>query len=155
MGAFHGIATAETMAQHVEIRDAFALYDMRGTGAIPRESLGDLLRALGQNPTQAEVADLASQQPSDIDLHTFTQILNRPDGYKAAGHEEEFVRAFAVFDKDATGHIGVGELRYILTNLGEKLSDEEVDELLAMARVNPQGTIDYRLFVKELLKTFA
>lgn len=35
-----------------------------------------------------------------------------------------------MFDKDGTGHIGVGELRYVLTSLGEKLSDEEVDELL-------------------------
>lgn len=43
---------------------------------------------------------------------------------------EEFIRGFQVFDKDGTGHIGVGELRYVLTSLGEKLSDEEVDELL-------------------------
>lgn len=26
--------------------------------------------------------------------------------------------------------IGVGELRYVLTQLGEKMSEEEVDELL-------------------------
>lgn len=43
---------------------------------------------------------------------------------------EEFVRGFQVFDKEGTGYIGVGELRYVLTSLGEKLSDEEVDELL-------------------------
>lgn len=35
-----------------------------------------------------------------------------------------------MFDKDGTGQIGVGELRYVLTSLGEKLSIEEVDELL-------------------------
>lgn len=29
-----------------------------------------------------------------------------------------------------TGYIGVGQLKYILTNLGEKMTDEEVDELL-------------------------
>ena len=52
-------------SQDAEIREAFALFDKRGTGAIPRESLGDLLRALGQNPTQAEVADLASQHARD------------------------------------------------------------------------------------------
>lgn len=45
-------------------------------------------------------------------------------------HTEEFIRGFQVFDKDGTGQIGVGELRYVLTSLGEKLSDEEVDELL-------------------------
>lgn len=43
---------------------------------------------------------------------------------------EEFIRGFQVFDKEGNGHIGVGELRYVLTQLGEKMTDEEVDELL-------------------------
>lgn len=48
---------------------------------------------------------------------------------------EEFVRGFQVFDKEGNGFIGVGELRYVLTSLGEKLSDEEVDELLKGVQV--------------------
>ena len=32
---------------------------------MPREVLGDLLRALGQNPTQAEVAELISSAPRE------------------------------------------------------------------------------------------
>lgn len=43
---------------------------------------------------------------------------------------EEFIRGFQVFDKDGNGVIGAGELRYVLTQLGEKMTDEEVDELL-------------------------
>ena len=43
---------------------------------------------------------------------------------------EEFIRGFQVFDKEGNGYIGAGELRYVLTQLGEKMSDEEVDELL-------------------------
>lgn len=35
-----------------------------------------------------------------------------------------------MFDKAGNGFIGAGELRYVLTQLGEKMSDEEVDELL-------------------------
>lgn len=58
-----------TQSQDAEIREAFALFDKRGQGAIPRESLGDLLRALGQNPTQQEVADLASQQSRDSECY--------------------------------------------------------------------------------------
>jgi calmodulin len=74
--------------------------------------------------------------------------LNRPDGFKPAGtpgmlvhwwylpwaanhlRSEEFIRGFQVFDKEGNGFIGAGELRYVLTQLGEKMSDEEVDELL-------------------------
>lgn len=47
------------------------------------------------------------------------------------------MRGFQVFDKEGTGYIGVGELRYVLTSLGEKLSDEEVDELLKGVTVSP------------------
>ena len=35
-----------------------------------------------------------------------------------------------MFDREGNGFIGAGELRYVLTQLGEKMSDEEVDELL-------------------------
>ena len=48
-----------------EYKEAFALFDKKGTGAVPREVLGDLLRALGQNPTQAEVADIIAGAPKD------------------------------------------------------------------------------------------
>lgn len=41
-----------------------------------------------------------------------------------------------------TGFIGVGQLRYILTNLGEKMSDEEVDELLKTVDTS-SGEINY------------
>ena len=50
---------------------------------------------------------------------------------------DEFIRGFQVFDKDNNGYIGQGELKYILTSLGEKLSDEEVDELLKGVKVGP------------------
>jgi len=54
-------------APHIlpEYKEAFALFDKRGKGAVPREVLGDLLRALGQNPTQAEVAEIVGGAPRD------------------------------------------------------------------------------------------
>jgi Ca2+-binding EF-hand superfamily protein len=39
-------------------REAFQLFDKRGNGRVDRGALGDLLRACGQNPTLAEIADL-------------------------------------------------------------------------------------------------
>lgn len=48
-----------------------------------------------------------------------------------------------------TGFIGVGQLKYILTNLGEKMTDDEVDELLkavdtSSGQVNYTGKTSYR-----------
>ncbi|KAH8927215.1 putative myosin regulatory light chain cdc4, partial [Atractiella rhizophila] len=134
-----------------EAKEAFALFDKKGNGTIARESLGDLLRALGQNPTQAEVADLANTAPRDIDFSTFQKILNRPNGFKPAGTADEFIRGFQVFDKEQNGYIGAGELRYVLTSLGEKLTDEEVDELLKGVHVGSDGNINYKQFVNQIL----
>lgn len=94
-------------------KEAFALFDKRGNGRVPANSLGDLLRACGQNPTNAEVDDLvAGAKVADFDFESFLKILNRPNGFREPGEPEEFVRGFQVFDKDMTGFIGVGELRY-------------------------------------------
>ncbi|GAA5832546.1 hypothetical protein JCM11251_001364 [Rhodosporidiobolus azoricus] len=139
-------------APDAEAKEAFALFDKRGAGTIPSASLGDVLRALGQNPTQREVQDLAGGVGGgDIDYNTFLQILNRPGGYDAAGTADEFIRGFQVFDKEGNGYIGQGELKYVLTSLGEKLSEEEVDELLKGVKVTPDGNINYVSFVHQIL----
>ena len=36
-------------------KDSFALFDKKGDGKIECSQIGDVLRALGQNPTEAEV----------------------------------------------------------------------------------------------------
>lgn len=75
-----------------------------------------------------------------------------------------------MFDKEGNGFIGAGELRYVLTQLGEKMSDEEVDELLKGAQIGPyvsisllrelagcshahfrDGNVNYESFVRTIL----
>jgi myosin light chain 6 len=51
------------------------------------------------------------------------------------------------FDKDASGFISSAELRHLLTTLGEKLSDEEVEQLLNNQE-DSQGNINYEEFVR-------
>ncbi|GFZ48226.1 Myosin regulatory light chain cdc4 [Saitozyma sp. JCM 24511] len=138
------------MTLSFQYREAFALFDKRGTGQVPRESLGELLRSLGQNPTQAEVSELERSVGTTFGYDQFLQILNRPDGWKPAGTADEFIKGFQVFDKAGNGFIGAGELRYVLTQLGEKMSDEEVDELLKGFPVQ-DGQINYHSFVRSIL----
>ena len=49
---------------------------------------------------------------SIVDFDSFLKILNRPNGFRDPGDPEEFTRGFQVFDKDMTGFVGVGELKY-------------------------------------------
>ena len=48
-----------------------------------------------------------------------------------------------VFDRDDNGFISAAELRHVMTNLGEKLTDEEVDEMIREADVDGDGQINY------------
>lgn len=63
-------------------KEAFALFDKRGNGRVALDSLGDLLRACGQNPTLAEIRDLEKNVGSDCEsppspplLHTDRELL--------------------------------------------------------------------------------
>ncbi len=46
-------------------KEAFSLFDKRGNGRVALQSLGDLLRACGQNPTLAEIHDLEGSVGGD------------------------------------------------------------------------------------------
>merc|ERR1712187_1057217 len=46
-----------------------------------------------------------------------------------------------VFDRDGNGFISAAELRHVMTNLGEKLTDEEVDEMIREADVDGDGQV--------------
>ena len=48
-------------------KEAFALFDKRGSGRVELASLGDLLRACGQNPTLAEIRDLEKNVGGDCE----------------------------------------------------------------------------------------
>ena len=62
---------------------------------------------------------------------------------KDTDSEDEIREAFQVFDKDGNGFISAAELRHVMTNLGEKLTDEEVDEMIREADIDGDGQVNY------------
>jgi len=54
----------------------------------------------------------------------------RPSGDGKKEMEDEIKRCFSVFDKQGKGYILTTDLSHILTTIGEKLSEEEIEEML-------------------------
>ena len=65
-----------------------------------------------------------------------------------------FVYLIIVFDKDGEGSFGVGEIRHVLTNLGEYLTDEEVNEVLREVDIDGDGTISFQGLFSLMLSKF-
>lgn len=86
----------------------------------------------------------AAANSTTVDFETFSKILNRPGGFREPFDIEEYIRGFQVFDKDRSGFVGKGQIKYILTNLGEKMSEEEVDELFKSTIDASNNEVDYR-----------
>ena len=84
-----------------------------------------------------------------IDFPEFLSLMARK--MKDTDTEEELIEAFKVFDRDGNGFISAAELRHVMTNLGEKLTDEEVDEMIREADVDGDGAINYQEFVRMMM----
>uniref|UniRef100_A0A8C2H5F9 Calmodulin n=1 Tax=Cyprinus carpio TaxID=7962 RepID=A0A8C2H5F9_CYPCA len=129
----------------VKFKEAFSLFDKDGDGTITTKELGTVMRSLGQNPTEAELQDMINEVDADgngtIDFPEFLTMMARK--MKDTDSEEEIREAFRVFDKDGNGYISAAELRHVMTNLGEKLTDEEVDEMIREADIDGDGQVNY------------
>jgi len=138
-----------TDEQIAEIKEAFSLFDKNGDGTITTKELGTVMRSLGQNPTEAELCDMINEGDAKghgtIYLSDFLTMMARK--MKDTDSEEEILEAFKVFDRDGNGFIW--EVRHVMTNLGGKLTDEEVDEITREADVD--GQINYEEFVKMMM----
>ncbi|KAI5059144.1 hypothetical protein GOP47_0025463 [Adiantum capillus-veneris] len=64
--------------------------------------------------------------------------------------KEKLKEAFKVFDKHLNGLI-FSELHHVMKNLGEKLTNEEVDETIQEVDVDGDGHVNYNEFVRMML----
>ena len=87
----------------------------------------------------------------DPDVESLNQPANRAETefltmmarkMKDTDSEEEIREAFKVFDRDNNGFISAAELRHVMTSIGEKLTDDEVDEMIREADQDGDGRID-------------
>jgi len=79
----------------------------------------------------------------------FTVNLVIPDLDQTA----EIREAFRIFDRDGNGFIDSKELKHIVTQMGQVLTNAEADEFMLEADLNGDGKLDFNEFMQMMMKS--
>jgi Ca2+-binding EF-hand superfamily protein len=119
--------------QASEIKEIFMLFDKNSDGYVSVKDLGTLVRAINLNPTETEIVEMMRKvdptNSGQFNLNSLEQMVRS----RGADNDtlSDIVDALRVFDTDNDGKITVGEFRYAMINMGERMDEAEVDEIIA------------------------
>uniref|UniRef100_UPI00358E0B3A myosin light chain 3-like n=1 Tax=Myxine glutinosa TaxID=7769 RepID=UPI00358E0B3A len=139
-------------------KDTFILFDKTGELKANYNQAGDIMRALGFNPTNKAinyvVGKLSEEEMKNkmMDFTIFLAMVHHIVKTKEIqGTFEEFMEGLRVFDKENNGTVLGAELRHVLMSLGEKMPEKDV-ELLLQGLEDDEGFIKYEEFIKKIME---
>ena len=139
-----------TEEQIAVFKEAFSLFDKNGEDIITTKVLENVLRYLGINLSTAELKDIIDEIDTNgngiIGFSEFLSMMARK--IKETQSKDKLWETFRIFDKEGNQSISAAELRYMMTQLGEKLTDEEIDEMIKIADTDNINKVNYDEFVK-------
>ena len=142
-----------TDEQRKELQDVFDQFDKDKDGKISAKELENAMQSMGQNPTVDEVQEMMREvdlnQDGKIDFDEFMYLMTKSSSDTQT--EDEVINAFRVFDKEGNGLISSAELKHIMMTIGDKMTEEEADEMVNEADIDEDGMINYEEFVRMMM----
>ncbi|XP_034937555.1 myosin light chain alkali isoform X2 [Chelonus insularis] len=148
---------ADLLPREVERAEfCFSIYDADGTNVIDAFDLGNVLRALNLNPTNATIEKMGGTKKrgeKKMTLEEFLPIFSQLKKDKDQGTYEDFLECLKLYDKQENGMMLGVELSHMLLTLGEKLEEDEVQTVLSecMDPEDEDGFIPYAPFLKKMM----
>lgn len=132
------------------LRVQFDAFVIAGAEGVRTSELKQLLASVGHAVSEKESNQFVRQYSLDPrGVFNFPEFLRMvSDRCRLDASHEEMREIFSIFDKDGNGSISSVELRHVMSNLGERLTDDEVEEMIREADTDGDGEIDFEEFVK-------
>lgn len=122
------------------------LHDFNKSGTISGRNIGSVIRSVGLRPTEGEVDEIISEVDAAggyCNLQMLVKLISRtitlPNEYTA----KDLSLVFCQFDTSKNNLIPLDQFRHLMTSIGEKFMDEEVDELLKSTGCLQNGMVNY------------
>ena len=150
----------KTTSEVYEIKEAFNLFDTDKSGTIDVQEFKDALNNLGLDDNNG--AFVLNNLGLDDNNGAFVQLLDNIDANKSGKVDfDEFVNLLTVHGSDLTtkedlervytyflgddkgDKIDINHLRDVCELLGEKLSDEELEEMIFRADTDKDGKVSF------------
>eukprot|EP00826_Nyctotherus_ovalis_P055536 TRINITY_DN7384_c0_g7_i2.p3 TRINITY_DN7384_c0_g7~~TRINITY_DN7384_c0_g7_i2.p3 ORF type:complete len:166 (-),score=65.51 TRINITY_DN7384_c0_g7_i2:135-632(-) len=115
-----------------EVKQVFDSLDIEGVGFIDPLKLRSSMQSLGFKARDQAVfqmvAEIEKRFNKPIVFEDLLDLLTADMGSRAT--RDELYRIFSLFDEDETGFITIKELRKAARELGEEVSEEELQEIV-------------------------
>jgi len=142
-----------TETQIKAAKEAFKSFDKKGEDKIKVGELAAALKKLGHTikPDWLEKIEhtIDKEGTGYIEFEEFCSIVRKK--MQDDEDERELREMFRILDKEKRGEVNTNELRWILKNLGDDLTEADIDDMIADVDTDGSGWVDYNEFHKLMM----
>merc|ERR1711881_248499 len=144
------------------VKSAFTLFETQAQGAVSKNEMGTIIRALGLNPSEAQLARIIDMiGPEDSGFVLYDKFLpvvldilktRQLDGeLLVRDTEEDIIQAFQVLDAELRTYVNGEELKDQLMTMGERFTQDEAMEMLNTAADPETAVVRYADYAATLV----
>ena len=134
-----------------ELHEAFNIFDIYSDGCIETSQLRMLMNSLRQYPTKEELAQIIKEidinNTHQIYFNQFLKIMAKRLKNTQNDEDKYLKSCFLSLDRNKNGIISLHEIRYIITHYKEKITEDEIQDLMREADTDEDGYISFEEFM--------
>jgi calmodulin len=139
----------------VQISCAFNLFDTDKDGFLKPKDFLKVLDQVGIKLNEANMKEMmnslsSNENGNNISIKDFVAFVN--SRMKNVESEEEILEMFKIFDKKGSGKVSIGDIRSVLEDIDEPVSQQELEDLMITWDKNKDGYLDFAEF-KEMMES--